>query len=161
MSFMYITEADLEGHASPLSPSSPIFRNHLFFCDHFKELKTVFIEVKLIIINTPLTYVSPNTIKTYLTPNHLLFVTHKLLCYSNTTSAVIRNLIVLSSTTDTIYRINNHFWRRWRHKCVVNLHETQRASKLNINSQKLYCASLWLKGAQTLLEICLSNSRII
>ena len=142
MSFMYITEADLEGHASPLSPPSPIFRNHLFFCDHFKELKTVFIEVKLIIINTPLTYVSPNTIKTYLTPNHLLFVTHKLLCYSNTTSAVIRNLIVLSSTTDKINRISNHLRHRWRPEYVVNLRETQQTSNLNINSQKLCCASL-------------------
>ena len=54
---------------------------------------------KMIINNAPLTYVYPNTIKTYLTPNQLLFG-RQLLCYSNTTSAVIRNLTVLSSTTD-------------------------------------------------------------
>ena len=53
----------------------------------------------MIINNAPLTYVYPNTIKTYLTPNQLLFG-RQLLCYSNTTSAVIRNLTVLSSTTD-------------------------------------------------------------
>ena len=55
-----------------------------FFCGHFEELQTVFIEVKLIINTAPLTYVYPNTIKTYLTPTHLLFG-RQLLCYSNTT----------------------------------------------------------------------------
>ena len=87
-----------EGRGRP-----PFFCNRLFFCDHFGELQTVLTEVKLIINNAPLTYVYPNTIKTYLTPNHLLFG-RQLLCYSNTTSAVIRNLTVLSSTTDKINR---------------------------------------------------------
>ena len=112
----------------------PFFCNYLFFWDHFEEMRLI--EVKLIINNASLTYVYPNTIKTYLTPNHLLFG-RQLLCYSNTTSAVIRNLTVLSSTTDKINRISNHFWHRWRHEYVVNLCETQRASKLNINSQKI------------------------
>ena len=44
-----------------------------FFRDHFEELQTVLSEVKLIINNAPLTYVYPNNIKTYLTPNLLLF----------------------------------------------------------------------------------------
>ena len=99
------------------------------------------------------------TIKTYLTPNHLLFG-RPLVCYSKTTSAVIRNLTVLSSTSDTMNSISNHFWHRWRHKYVVNLCATQRTSKLNINSQKLCCASLWWKGTQTLLENCHSNRGI-
>ena len=86
----------------------PFFCNHLSFWDHFEELQTVLIKVKLIINNAPLTYVYPNTIKTYLTPNHLLFG-RQLLCYSNTTSTVVRNLTVLSSTTDKINRISNHF----------------------------------------------------
>ena len=83
------------------------------FCNHFEELQTVLIEVKLIIDNTPLTFF-----------------------YSNITSTAIRSLTVLSSTTDKINRISNHFWHRWRHEYVVNLCETQRASKLNINCQK-------------------------
>ena len=112
-----------------------------FLCDHFEKLQTVFIKVKLVVNNAPLTYVYPNTIKTYLTPNHLLFGRQLLSC-SSTTSTVIRNLTVLSSTTDKINRISNHFWHRWRHEYVVNLRETQQASKLNINSQKLCCASL-------------------
>ena len=112
------------------------FCNHLLFWNHFEELQTVLIEDKLIINNAPLKYVCPNTIKTYLTLNHLLFG-RQLLCYSNTTSTVVRNLTVLSSTTDKINRISNHFWHRWRHEYVVNLCETQRASKLNINSQKV------------------------
>ena len=95
-----------------------------FFCDQFEELHIVFIEVKLIINNAPLTYVYPNTIKTYLTPNDLLFG-RQLLCYSNTTSVVIRDLTVLSSTTDKINCISNHFWHRWRHEYIVNLCETQ------------------------------------
>ena len=46
------------------------------------------------------------------------------------------------STTDKINLISNHFKHRQRHEYVVNLRETQSASKLNINSQKLCCASL-------------------
>ena len=38
-----------------------------------QSLQTVLIEVKLIINVAPLTYVYPDTIKTYLTLNHLLF----------------------------------------------------------------------------------------
>ena len=115
------------------------FCNYLFF-DHFEELQTVFIEVKLIINNAPLTYVYPNAIKTYLTPNHLLF--RRELCYSNTTPVVIRNITVLSSITDKINRINKHFCHKWRHEYVVNLRETQQTSKLKMNSQNLCCASL-------------------
>ena len=54
-------------------------RAHLFFtitclfCNRFEELQTVLFEVELIFNNAPLTYVYPNTIETYLTPNHLLF----------------------------------------------------------------------------------------
>ena len=137
------TEADLEGVqvVNPHHHRPFFFLQSLFFCDHFEELQTVFIEVKLIINNAPLTYVYPNTIKTYLTPNHLLFG-RQLLCYSNTISAVIRNLTVLSNTTAMINRISNHFRHRWRDERGVNLRETQRASNINKNSQKLRCASL-------------------
>ena len=99
------------------APLPPIFCNHLFFCDYCEKLQTVSIEVKLIINNAPLTYVYPNTIKTYLTPNHLLFG-RQLLCYSNTTLTVVRNLTVLSSTTDKINRITNHFWNSRRPEYV-------------------------------------------
>ena len=68
-----------------------------------------------IINNATLTYVYPNTIETCLTPNHLLFG-RQLLCSSNTTSTVVRNLTVFSSTTDKINRISNHFLDRWRHE---------------------------------------------
>ena len=80
----------------------------------FKELKTVLIKVKLIINNAPLIYVYPNAIETYLKPNHLLFG-RQLLRYCNTTLTPVRNLTVLSSTTDEINRISNHSWHRWRH----------------------------------------------
>ena len=85
-------------------------------------------EVELIINNKPLTYVYPNTIET---PNHLLFG-RQLLYSSNTTSTVVRNLTVLSSTTDKINRISNHWIGG-----DMNLRETQRTSKLNINSLKI------------------------
>ena len=92
--------------------SLPIFCNHLFFfCNHFEELE-------LIINYAPLTYVYPNTIETcLLTPNHLLFG-RQLLYSSNTTSTVVRNLTVFSSTTDKINRISNHFWDRWIYEYV-------------------------------------------
>ena len=78
----------------------PLFLQSLvFFCNHFEELRTVLFKVELIINNAPLTYAYPNTIKTCLTPNHLLFG-RQLLYSSNTTSTVVRNLTVLSSTTD-------------------------------------------------------------
>ena len=115
---------------------SLFFWNHLLFCNHFEELQTVLFEVELNINNKPLTYVYPNTIKTCFTPNHLLFG-RQLLYSSNTTSTVVRNLTVLSSTTDKINRISNHFWDRWRHEYVVNLRETQRTSKLNIDSLEI------------------------
>ena len=118
-----------------------------FFCDQFEELHIVFIEVKLIINNAPWTYVYPNTIKTYLTPIYLLF-SIQLLCYSNTTSDVIRNVTVLSSTTDKINCISNHFWHRWRHEYIVNLCETQWQSKLNINSLKIMLCWFMLKRWQ-------------
>ena len=57
----------------------------------------------------------------------------QLLCYSNTTLTVVRNLTVLSSTTDKINRITNHFWNRWRHEYVVNLRETEIKCKLKKN----------------------------
>ena len=59
-----------------------------------------------------MTYVYPNTIKTYLTSNHLLSG-KQFLWYSNTTSTVVRNLTVLSSTTDKINRIRNDFVETW------------------------------------------------
>ena len=71
-----------------------------------------------------------------LIPNHLLFG-RQLLCYSNTISTVVRSLIVHSGITHKINRINNQFRHRWRHDFVLNLHETQQASKLNINSKKI------------------------
>ena len=102
----------------------------------------MFIEVKLVISNAPLSYVYPNTIKIYLAPNHLLF-DRQLLCYSNTILTVVRDLTVLSSTADKINHISNLFWPRWRHEYEVNLCETQRASKLNINSQRNYVVSVY------------------
>ena len=102
---LYQSEAGLEGGAGG------------------EGLQTVLIKVKLIINNAPLTYVYLNTIKTYLTPNHLLFG-RQLLCYCNTTSAVVKNLTVLSSATDKVNGINNHFWHRRRYEYKVNLDET-------------------------------------
>ena len=113
----------------------PFLESLVFFCSHFEELQTVLFEVELIINNAPLTYVYPNTIETCLTPNHLLF-DRQLLYSSNTTSTIIRILPFLSSTIDKINSISNHFLDRWRHVYVINLRETQRTSKLNINSLK-------------------------
>ena len=122
-----------------------LFCNHfLFFCNNFEELQPVSIRVKLIGNNAPLTYIYSNTIKPYLTPNHLLFA-RQLLCYSNTTSTVVRSLTVLSSTTDKISHISNHFCHRWRHEYVVNLCEAQRASKLNTNFQKIMLCQFMIK----------------
>ena len=118
-------EVDLEGGARG---ARPVFCNHLFFCNHFEELQTV-----------NWSYwkcVYPNTIKTSLTLNHLLFG-RQLLYYSNTTSTVVRNLTLLSSTNDKRNRMSSHFWHRWRHEYIVNLREAQRTSKLNINSLKI------------------------
>ena len=101
---------------------TPFFCNHLFFlqslvffCNHFEEVQTVLFEVELIINNAPLTHVYPNIIETCLKPNHLLFG-RQFLYSSNTASTVVRNLTVLSSTTDKINRISNHFLDRWRYE---------------------------------------------
>ena len=117
-------------------PHPPFFSQSLvFFGITLKNYKLLF-EVELIFNNKPLTYVYPNTIETSFTPNHLLF-SRQLLYSSNTTSNLVRNLTVLSGTTDKINCISNHFWDRWRLGYVVNLGETQQTSKLNINSLKI------------------------
>ena len=84
-------------------------------CNHFEELQTVLIEIELIINNLPLTYIYQNAMETCLTPNYLLFG-RQLLYSSNTTSTVVRNVTVLSSTTDKINHISNHFLDKWRHE---------------------------------------------
>ena len=76
---------------------------------------TCFFEIELIINSAPLTYIYSNAIETCLTSNHLLFG-RQLLYSSNTASTAVRNLIVLSSTTDKINRISNHLLDRWRHE---------------------------------------------
>ena len=105
-------------------------------CNHFEELQTVLFEVEVIINTAPLTYAYANTIETCLTPNCLLFGRHWLYCF-NTASAVVRNLNVLSSSTDKINCISNHFCDGWRHEYIVNLCQTQRTSKLNMNSSTI------------------------
>ena len=50
-----MTEAELEGDAKCWW--RPFFAITFFFGDHFQELQTVYIEVKLIINNAPLTYI--------------------------------------------------------------------------------------------------------
>ena len=130
------SEVDLRGTQGARATS--------IFCKHFQELRTMLFEVQLIINNATLIYVYPNSIETCLTPKYLLFG-RQLLLSSNTTSTLAANLTVLSSITDKINRISNHFWARWKRKYVVNLRETQRISKLNIKKGK---------GTQTLLENC-------
>ena len=57
--------------ASTLPPPFCFLQSHVFFYNHFEELQTVLFKVEL--INMRLTYVYPNTIETYFTPNHLVF----------------------------------------------------------------------------------------
>ena len=121
------SEVDLEGGLLGRAP--------VIFCNHFEELKVVLTEVKLVIIDAALTQVNPNTIKICLTFNHLL-LGRQLLYYSKTKSTAVRNLTVLSNTTDKINRLSNHLGHRQRREYVVNLRETQGTSKLNINSKK-------------------------
>ena len=117
-----------EGAGGARPPPRLFFAIIYVFLNHFEELQTVLLELELIVNNAPLTYVYPNNIETSLTPNHLLYS-------SNTASTIVKNLTVLSSTTDKINRMSNHFLDRWRHECVVNLRETQPTS--NINSLKI------------------------
>ena len=107
----------------------------VIFAITLKNYKLLF-EVELILNNVPVTYVYPNTIETCLTLNHLSFGS-QLIYSSNTTSTVVRNLTVLSSTTDKINRISNRFLDRWRHEFLVNLSETKRTSKVNIDFLKI------------------------
>ena len=90
----------------------PYFLQSLnFFAITFKNCKLSYLN---------LNYVCPNTIETCLTPNHLL-VCRQLLYSSNRISiTIVKNLIVLSSTTDKINRLSNHFLDRWRYEYVVN-----------------------------------------
>ena len=82
-------------------------------------------EVKLIINNSALTCVIPDTIKTFLSPKHLLFgyLADNYPTITPRVFHVFTNLTILSRTTDKIKGIINHFWDRWRHEYVVNLRE--------------------------------------
>ena len=53
------------------APPSPYFLQSLVFCNYFEELQTILFKVELIINNTPLIYVYPNTIEACLTPIYL------------------------------------------------------------------------------------------
>ena len=77
------------GTGGTCPPPPSIFCNLLFFCNPFEELQNKLFEVELILNNAPLIYVYPNTIKTCLTPNYLLFG-RQLLSSSNTTSTLAR-----------------------------------------------------------------------
>ena len=115
-----------------LKPEVDSAPSPLFFCNHFEELHAALFEVEMIINNAPLRDLKPNTIETCLKPNHLLF--HRQLLYSsNTTSTLIRNLPITSSTTDKINHISNHFLNRWRHEFMWDT----RNIKLNIDSLKI------------------------
>ena len=56
----------------------PLFLQKLAFFNPFEEIQTVLFEAELIIGNVPLTYVYPNTLETFVTPNHLSFGRHLL-----------------------------------------------------------------------------------
>ena len=66
-------------------------------------------------------YTQHGTITVPCTQLFLVWQTVIILYYSNTKSTVVRNLTVLSSTTDKINRISYHFLDWWRHQYVVNL----------------------------------------
>ena len=61
------------GGRTPSIPPPPYFLQSLSFSNHFEELQAKLFEDELIIKNARLIYVYPNTIKTCLTPNYLLF----------------------------------------------------------------------------------------
>ena len=76
----------------------------------------------------------------------------QLLYSPNTKSTVVRNLTTLSSTTDKINSISNHFLNSWRLENVINLRETKRTSKLNISSLKIYVIDIVLVIYQKVLR---------
>ena len=91
------------------------------------------LEVELISNNAPLTYIYSNTIETCFTSNDLLFG-RQLLYSSHTTPTVVRNITDLSSTTDKIDRISNHFLDRWRHKFTLDTTNIKTKYRLSRNN---------------------------
>ena len=101
-------------HGSCALPSPTYFLQSFvfllfFFGNYFEKLQIVLFEVEPIINNALLTYVYSKAIKKCLTPNHLLF-DRQLLYSSNTISTVVRNLTILSSTTEKLNRISKLFF---------------------------------------------------
>ena len=87
-----------KGGLKGVRPPSPSFCNQLFFAITLKNYILCLLKLNW---------------SSIMHLWHLLFG-RQLLSYSKTTSAVIRNLTVLSTTTDKINRIRNHFWNKWR-----------------------------------------------
>ena len=111
---MYIAEADsgAQGYAPP-------FLQSLVFLNHFEELKSVLFEAELIINNVTLTYVYPNIYYQNIFNTQSFIIWQQLLYSSNTTrttSTVVRNLNIPSSTTDKINCTSNNFLDDWRHQ---------------------------------------------
>ena len=96
-------------------PPHPVFCNDLFFCNQFDTMMF-------------------NMFNIFKTQLIVIWQTASIIFY--TTLYEDANLTVLSSTTDKINHISNHFWDRWRHEYVVNLRETQQTSKVNIKRGK-------------------------
>ena len=92
----------------------PIFCNQLllllgFFCNHLEELQTVLYEVEWITNNAPFN-ISLHKQYQNMFNTQSYFSGRLLLNSLNTTSTLVTNITILSSTTDKINRISNHFW---------------------------------------------------
>ena len=81
----------------------------VFFCNHLEELQTVLYEVEWITNNAPFN-ISLHKQYQNMFNTQSYFSGRLLLNSLNTTSTLVTNITILSSTTDKINRISNHFW---------------------------------------------------
>ena len=93
--------------------------------------------------------------------NQPFVIWQTVIIFFNTTSTVLTKLTVLSSTTDKINHISDHFWDRWRHEYVVILPEIQQTLKANINFPKINVNDIVLVYDETVPRNCHSNRGII
>ena len=103
---------------------------------NYEQMQTVLQEIEAIVNNQPLTYVYPTELKTYITPNHLLF--GRTLLFSNQEPAPL----ITESSSIKLYssKISNtitDFWDRWRKEYIIRLREYQKIVQPNDNLPRI------------------------
>ena len=96
----------------------------------YEEMQTVLFECEAILNNRLLTYIFPTHLSSCLTPNHLGRVRKS---SSIKSSPLTHDPFELTTYSNQVTTVINHFGDKWEYECVVNLRETHKYFFTNKN----------------------------